>query len=147
MKELSMFRITEIEEKMRNFHDCLMHYIDENNINLTTDDELRINNCFNDKGIVTNDFKNFVFRPGDKHQLLQVAKFIKDKIKRKCGEQNSILSEGDDYLFFKCCNPNARLPTISTIIGNFHGKEVYSAENMRNALSKGMRPDPIIMFE
>lgn len=107
---------------MRFFPNLLKSYVDANTIELTTTEECRIYNCFNDGGMMGN-FETFSFRPGDTNLLLSIAKYTKEKVERRCRVEFIIK---EDYTFFQFCNPNAKLPTISTTIGVFFGLEENS---------------------
>lgn len=95
---------------MGTFPSLLSSYVHKNNIKMTTADELCIYGCFNDTSMIIgqNSFENFAFRPADKIQLSQIAQYINEEIKRDCSS-------------FNFCNPNAQVPTISTIVGKFYG--------------------------
>lgn len=126
VKNLTSNKITDIEDSMRYFPILLKNYVDANTIGLTTTEECRIYNCFNDGGMLGN-FEKISFRLGDKKLLLSISEYIKEKVKRRCYVEDIIQ---EDYTFFEFCNPNAKLPTISTTVGVFFGvEENYGTES------------------
>lgn len=109
---------------MRLFPSILANYIDVR-IELTEAEQRRIYGCFNDGGLINsmNNFENFAFRHGDKQLLISIAEYIREKVESRCCGENGEFYIKEDYSFFKLCNPNAKLSTISTMLGVFYGVE------------------------
>lgn len=131
----------ELEESMQSFPCLLAKYVGRNNIELTTADELRIFGCFNDGGMINSasNFDSFAFRYSDRKLLTYIAEYIRGKIQRTiCGPNGDIFTK-EDYSFFKFCNPNAKFPTISTVVGTFYGLEVGSTHKSSTAVLNGKK--------
>lgn len=104
---------------MKKFTKLTTDYIRANNISMNATEELRIYSCFKHE-IMTGDFSNFVFRPGDKALILNVARLIRD-----------------DSSIFEFWSPNVDISTVSTIAGQLYGKEddQQSLESKYNCFS------------
>lgn len=112
-------RLTDIEQGMKNFTKLATDYISANNISANATEELLIYSCFKHE-MMTGDFSNFMFRPGDKALILNLARLIRE-----------------DSSIFEFWSPNVNTSIVSTIAGEFHGKEddQQSFESKYNGLS------------
>lgn len=129
VKHLTESKIIELELLMQSFPSSLKTYARTGKIEMTTSDEHCIYACFNDSGTINpmNDFRSFSFRHGDKLKVLQVAHYVVVNMKHKG--------------YFKACNPNSTLPTISTVIGDLYGVDVDIKKSI--VMLKGMKLSPV----
>lgn len=99
--------ILSLQESMRIFPQLLEQHFSNNDIFYTKADTFRILNCFKNGAMVIDgeidDFKDFLFPEGDIILLQQMAEYTR---------------RNEHY--FEDCNPNAVLPTISTLIGRLY---------------------------
>lgn len=109
LQNLNTSLLSQLEESMRSFPILIAKYVEANNIQITTKDELRILSCFNDGGTINlmDKFGEFAFRIGDRFLLLQLGEYFRANCK-------SLL---------EFCNPNAKQQTICTVIGSFYGTD------------------------
>lgn len=101
-----MTTIVHLQKLMRVLPKFLEQHFIDNDLYYTKADMIPILCCFNNGAIIdetSDNFEDFYFRRGDIVLLLQMAEYIR----------------GNEHIF-EDCNPNAMLPTVSTIIGHFY---------------------------
>lgn len=132
VKNLTSSKLVKLEQSMQSFPCQIVEHADANNIKLTKEEKRRIFYCFKDSmmSISAEDFGNYTIRPSDKKQILYIAEYIRAKI--------SSTSVAEYSFSFECYNPNAKLSTISTIVGSFHGSELSCPTKNSIAFINGM---------
>lgn len=118
--------LVDLERSMRSLPSLLAEYVKAKDIQMPIDEEFQILGCFNDNGTINlmDRFEEFTFRNGDKKLLLSMAEYIRANCEN----------------FPEFCNPNIKLPTISTIIGSFYAREA-NGTNIDNDINaqQGMK--------
>lgn len=125
---LTAGEIENMECTMRKFPSLLASYVDEHKIKMTTLDKLNIYACFINVATISvgYDFENFAFCPGDKALLLRVIQRMSEEITLRITD----LSKKKLFPALQFCNPNAQVPTVSTIIGKFYGVPAIDPKGM-----------------
>lgn len=109
---------------MRTFPSVLASYVDKNRIKMTTMDKFKIYACFINVASISEgyDFEHFAFCPGDK-ALLRVLQNMMTLRFTDISKQKLLSTS-------QFCNPNAQVPTITTIIGKFYGVSACDPKGM-----------------